>query len=484
MELQQFKAFITIIILSFISIILMLYYFTGLLSSKLPTFVYDINLKTIPTKAPSPSYIPSKSTIDNQYLLHKVTISNSSNRILTSQNEWISTKPPYSTVVLPEYKALGVDCSRIFNNDVEYTKTIIKQQDSIKHTIFPDQKVADYAIDCTKYRRHYTTTIPTREEADYPLAFQILTFKDAAQFEYLLKTIYRPHNQYCIHVDKKSKQPFWSAILNIAKCFDNIEVIDEKEAVDVKWGFYSVLEPEIICMKNLWKRKTKWKYLINLTAQEFPLQTMQDLIKILKSLKGANSLEGTVARRNVERTEKDINMKPKIPFNKGITIAKGAVHLVVQRGFVDYALHNTTALEFNDWLKDTFHPDETYFPSLNHSPQLHIPGSYTGNPETDPVTYPFIGRFKNWGGYPFDYPCAGKRVRGICILSIGDLSLLANRKELFANKFHLDYQPFALQCMRELIYNRTRDELAGKREIDLSYYENLKMVKYHIGSSP
>ncbi|CAD5121298.1 DgyrCDS9827 [Dimorphilus gyrociliatus] len=321
---------------------------------------------------------------DNKHLID--------NHVTFNENSSILTKIPYSTVVLPEYKALGVDCN-------------------------------------------------------------------AAQFEYLLKTIYRPHNQYCIHVDKKSKQPFWSAILNIAKCFDNIEVIDEKEAVDVKWGFYSVLEPEIICMKNLWKRKTKWKYLINLTAQEFPLQTMQDLIKILKSLKGANSLEGTVARRNVERTEKDINMKPKIPFNKGITIAKGAVYLVVQRGF------------------------ETYFPSLNHSPQLHIPGSYTGNPETDPVTYLFIGRFKNWGGYPFDYPCAGKRVRGICILSIGDLSLLANRKELFANKFHLDYQPFALQCMRELIYNRTRDELAGKREIDLSYYENLKMVKYHIGSS-
>lgn len=63
-------------------------------------------------------------------------------------------------------------------------------------------------------------------------------------------------------------------------------------------------------MKNLWKRETKWKYLINLAGQEYPLQTMQDLVKILKVFNGANSL-GTLARRNLYRFQKNVFNVPK-----------------------------------------------------------------------------------------------------------------------------------------------------------------------------
>jgi hypothetical protein len=34
----------------------------------------------------------------------------------------------------------------------------------------------------------------------------------------------------------------------------------------------------------------KWKYFINLTGQEFPLKTNQEIVKILKSYKGANDV--------------------------------------------------------------------------------------------------------------------------------------------------------------------------------------------------
>ena len=58
---------------------------------------------------------------------------------------------------------------------------------------------------------------------------------------------------------------------------------------------FSVLEPEIQCMKELSHYKT-WKYFINLTGQEYPLKTNLHLVKILKSYNGANNLEGTVKR--------------------------------------------------------------------------------------------------------------------------------------------------------------------------------------------
>lgn len=385
---------------------------------------------------------------------------------------------------IPKYKAPNVDCQRFFNNDTNYISKKILEQNSMKLTM-PDEKVLNATNDCKNYRKEYVTIVPSKDEADFPLAFQILAFKNAAQLELLLKAIYRPHNEYCIHIDKKSTDSFRNTIVNIAKCFDNIDVIHKEHSINVQWGYQSVLEPELICMRNLWSKKTKWKYLINLTGQEYPLQSMQDLTKILKILNGANSIEAISKRRHRGRTSQSRFYKDrKQPFHWKVNLVQGAVHITAQRGFIDYILHNPIALAFSDWLRDSFHPDETLFSSLNHSPALKAPGSYTGEAETDPIKYPFITRFKNWGVYPSDYPCAGKRVRWVCILSIGDLPLLKEAKQLFANKFYLDYQPQTLECLREMIYNRTRDGILGKHQIDLNYYKNLPIVKNHIGLSP
>ena len=108
--------------------------------------------------------------------------------------------------------------------------------------------------------------------------------------------------------------------------------------------------------------------------------------------------------------------------------------------------------------------------------------SVPGVPETDDRRYRFMARFKNWGDGPFDWPCAGKRVSMICVFGIGDLPLLASRAELFANKFHLDYQPLALDCIEELHYRRLRDEIiAGDAgEFDTSVYEAQEFVWNHV----
>jgi len=108
--------------------------------------------------------------------------------------------------------------------------------------------------------------------------------------------------------------------------------------------------------------------------------------------------------------------------------------------------------------------------------------SVSGVPETDDRRYRFITRFKNWGNGPFNWPCGGKRIRLICIFGIGDLPLLASRPELFANKFHIDYQPLALDCMEELHYKRLHDEIiAGNTaEFDTSVYETQHFVWNHV----
>ena len=70
------------------------------------------------------------------------------------------------------------------------------------------------------------------------------------------------------------------------------------------------------------------------------------------------------------------NMAGKPP--PGIRVTTGSVHIVAQRGFVDSLLHDPISQDFLEWVKKTHIPDETFFTTLNHNPQLEIPGSYRG----------------------------------------------------------------------------------------------------------
>jgi hypothetical protein len=68
--------------------------------------------------------------------------------------------------------------------------------------------------------------------------------------------------------------------------------------------------------------------------------------------------------------------RPQPPIN--ITLTKGSVHIIATRGFVHFAVEKQTAGKFLDWVKNTSVPDETFFSTLNHNPQLGVPGSYRG----------------------------------------------------------------------------------------------------------
>ncbi|XP_069131827.1 beta-1,3-galactosyl-O-glycosyl-glycoprotein beta-1,6-N-acetylglucosaminyltransferase-like [Argopecten irradians] len=308
--------------------------------------------------------------------------------------------------------------------------------------------------------RQYITNHLTVEEKLFPIAYSILVYRDLEQVERLLRAIYRPQNFYCIHVDLKTEPSFRDTLSSITKCFDNVFITNT--SVAVRWGTFSVLEPELMCMKELWKY-TSWKYFINLTGQEFPLRTNAELVKILKVYNGANEVGGYLDKKNYDRWKK----AGEAPA--GIRPMKGPVHITVSRDFVDFVLHNKTAKQFLEWCKKTRMPDETFFSSLNHNTNLGIKGSYNG------TVRPFMTRFKNWKWQPWH--CYGKFVRTICIFGVRDLPLLGQRPELFANKFHLDFEPLALDCLEEMIYNKTRDGSGQNSFFDTSLYEKLSFVQ-------
>ncbi|XP_046338983.2 beta-1,3-galactosyl-O-glycosyl-glycoprotein beta-1,6-N-acetylglucosaminyltransferase-like [Haliotis rufescens] len=372
-----------------------------------------------------------------------------------------------------ELKLSKPSCSALFaGNEFEKARSIAFSNKN------PYSPKTDYTLatrSCKDFVRNRGYIINSNpEETGFPIAFSIVMYKDVEQVERLLRAIYRPSNIYCIHMDGKTAVQVQLQMKSIVTCFPN--VFFSSTQINVKWGGFSVLEAELVCMKDLLKYPG-WTYFINLTGQEFPLKTNLEIVRVLKIMNGANSVDANNQRRWMQR-----RWAKAFPPPHGIHPYKGNVHVVVSRGFVDYAINDPVAQNFTDWLKRTKVPDETFFGTLNNNPKLRVPGSSLDRISTDYDLKPYIARFKNWGPQwgekSFDWPCKGKRVRSICIFGVGDLPLLSSRRELFANKFHIDYQPQTYDCMDEWIRNRTLQEYNGTFTMNYDFYENMPHSKY------
>jgi len=154
-------------------------------------------------------------------------------------------------------------------------------------------QLASTDCDCFRSRLGYFTTADTTpEERAFPIAFSLLTYEDLEQTERLLRLVYRPHNLYCIHVDRKSDPEVHRGIKAMADCLLN--VIVARPTINVTWGEITVLQAELLCIKHLLAHSgVHWKYFINLVGRDLPLRTNEELVKILDAYGGANDIEGT-----------------------------------------------------------------------------------------------------------------------------------------------------------------------------------------------
>ncbi|KAL5005664.1 hypothetical protein ScPMuIL_016822 [Solemya velum] len=268
-----------------------------------------------------------------------------------------------------------VDCLKLFLNDPKEKEIahILENEHTAKWTRRNDSQFFSHLVDntsCQKFKQEqrYITHHLTATEKNFPLAYSILMYKQPDQVEMLLRAIYRPQNYYCIHIDQKADEALFKDMSHLADCFDNVFIASR--SVNVTWGTFTVLEPELVCLQDLWRYK-KWKYFINLTGQEYPLKTNYELVKILRTMEGANLVSVCKQIPRWEGWWRDVGPPP-----HGIHPYKGSVHAMINRAFVDYILHSQIARDVIDWTRKIKHGSVFFFNTLNHNPQLGIPGSY------------------------------------------------------------------------------------------------------------
>jgi len=343
-----------------------------------------------------------------------------------------------------------------------------------------EEELLNRASNCEDFRkwRNYINIPLSKEEIKFPIAYIITIHKKVRQFELLLRAIYRPNNIHCVHVDRKSPQKFKDDVAKIVRCLPNVFVASD--AVELIYTHYSRVEADLVCMKQLIERRNqvKWKYVINLCGQDFPLKTNYDIVKSLQMLNGMNNLETVTMPGHKSRRYK---FKFKVPANKGymektdeekgdnplgIKMFAGSAYYVFTYEAVDFIVNDERVKEFMKWNEDTYSPDEHIWASLQRWYPV-LPGSYPPHPKYDRNELVSIPRLVKWAGLDDGdspaYPkCEGRYVRGVCVYGVGDLSWMLTQGHLFANKFDVDADVFAVACLDEWVFNRTKLQVVGR----------------------
>lgn len=351
-----------------------------------------------------------------------------------------------------------------------------------------------YSIEnCTTYRenRRFIWNY-TEEESDFPIAYSILIYKNLCQFERFLAAVWRPQNVYCVHVDKSSRRELLAGARAIASCFPNVFLTSRQ--VDVVWG-KTVLDADLLCMDELldarWRRNAfgvPWKYFVNTNAHEFPLKTNRQMVRILRSLAGANSVHMAPEEQQLFLR----HLRPPFP----VLLNKGETHIVGCRAFIEFLRANQTMRNLTDWIqRHTFNPGETLYATANFNyPAIAAPGAYTGRVQIRPsnnLRYGYFHRYKQWmaglepahGTFDRATGCGG-RWYYLCLFGVADLPRLTNARRvvaLFVNKLYWDFQPHAYDCLEQWHANRTLDEIRGAQlDMNFAYYKSIDSVRNHV----
>ncbi|CAF0779992.1 unnamed protein product [Adineta steineri] len=379
----------------------------------------------------------------------------------------------------------SVSCENLFESDSDELKHALALLSDLRNSsLISDQYYNITKEQCNIYRSqrfnekfHHEDTTKNRQ---FSLAFSILMYENVEQFERLLRIIYRPQNFYCIHVDRDASPAILQGVKSIVQCFDNVILASKQEKV--LYATFSRLQADLNCMHDLIQYPS-WKYLLNVANTELPLKSNSELVKILSIYHGYNDIEGRWKSKNPHRTEyvwqvidtvggsdqhgshlRKTNEKKKPPPGN-MEIIKGSAYGAFSRAFIEFVHTSPIAKELLDWSRDTYSPDEHYWATLNYNTHLHTPGGYKA--KSDPANW--TARFVNWG----ESNCYGRIIRGICVFGTVDLPTLFNRRELFANKFHLNADPIAYQCLEELIINKSKLDLPLN---DATFYRRMPFL--------
>ena len=206
------------------------------------------------------------------------------------------------------------------------------------------------------------------------IAYLILVHRYPEQFKRLFRAIHSPGSHYLVHVDLRSGAALLAEIEDFLKEFPNASLLKSEKAL---WGGYSLVDAELRGIEALLKINPEWEFFINLSGQDFPLQSQASIEEFLahnsgrdfmKLAKQADMRPETMHRIENVVTElgDEIVSEPvvKRSFLEGVTPYIGNQWMILSRRFCEFVSSSPEVDRFKDFYRNTLIADEGFFQTV------------------------------------------------------------------------------------------------------------------------
>jgi hypothetical protein len=212
------------------------------------------------------------------------------------------------------------------------------------------------------------------------IAYLILVHRYPEQFKRMFKAIHDPANRYLVHVDKNSGSGLESDIREFLAAYPNAEVLEGKRAL---WGGYSLVDAELRGMARLLEMGPDWDFFINLSGQDFPLETQgriraflgdnrgKEFIRVLDQAKIRPDTMGRVLQHVVEQADRIIDSLVTRLFLDNATPYIGNQWKIVSRTFCQFVCHDPSVDRYKAFYRNTFIADEGFFQTVMMNTAAH-----------------------------------------------------------------------------------------------------------------
>ena len=359
--------------------------------------------------------------------------------------------------------ALKHSCVKLFNGQQAERQRVRNETEQLE--LPSDAQVLYTYTNCSFVQNDFDNNFyVSPDEMDFPIAYEILIYYQKNRFLQalnLLKFIYRPHNVYCIHIDKGSPQWWINGVKGFTSCLPNVFVA--KKLVKIYYGSVSILDAHLSCLSELLTVTTPWKYVLTLHSPEIPLITNRDIVKKLVELKGHNIVtEGFNASDPKSGYAYNWLMRKKVvpgspPGDVGplpnFTIYKSAesINSALSRDFVKYSLTDSKSIVLRKRLEYTQSAEEFFFDTLNMLKDA--PGNRMKLMAAGLKMPRFSQRL--WSSSLKKGDCIDRNIRHrICIVSASDLPFIMKEMKTglwFYNKYLIDYDHVVNDCIQLLL---------------------------------
>lgn len=395
----------------------------------------------------------------------------------------------YLDSILPEPTVMDfmrrINCS----NPKSYKDPLLKLD--IKHFLSEDA-ILERTKNCDEYFRLMPTNAFQNVSIDeWKLRFGVAhsLHTQIGIFEMYLALHYRPVDSHCIHLDLKATDKVKLAVRSLVRCykhkFPGSMFMISKLEIPVYWGWDSVLEADLACLRLLLEHDTRWQYFMNPAGTELPLVSYRTFRRKLveNNLKNVIQFESDAPKHRQGHPYKmirtgteefdfesyNIRHCDKEPPPIEAHVYKASKNVILNRTFAHFLIHHPVAIEYYNWIIDTFVPDEHFYSVLA---TLEIKQLETNLYDVTQVVnnqkmkdFAKVCFRKSIWIYDEDGKgCEGEVVRWICHLAVEDLPKVQNSGCMYANKFDMDVDVSAVMCQVKQVMYLTQAEV--KQNVD------------------